>query len=155
MRRDSCARQVARPHARGVEEGAARTTGAVDDGLREQHHVLAVVGFIVPYVIDEPGPAAATTHDPVSVAQGADRDRTDGGIQTGDVPAAGQNGYRAFGHVCSPKSIASRKLLPPASIPNRRSTRVSTSRCRARVIPTYSNRRASWISACRFSVDSR
>src|SRR5229473_3780486 len=101
MRRDSCARQVARPHARGVEEGAARTTGAVDDGLREQHHVLAVVGFIVPYVIDEPGPAAATTHDPVSVAQGADRDRTDGGIQTGDVPAAGQNGYRAFPHVRS------------------------------------------------------
>src|SRR5260370_40934624 len=131
MRRHSCGRQVARPHARGVEEGAARTTGAVDDGLRQQHHVLAVVGFVVPHVIDEPGPAAPTTHDPVSVAQGADRDRTAGWIQTRDGPAAGQNGYRAFGSVCSSKSIASRKLLPPASIPYRRSTRANALGCRA------------------------
>src|SRR5260370_29758819 len=143
MRRHAGARQVAGPHAGGGEGGAARATGAVDDGRREQDYVLAVVGLVVPHVIDEPGPAAATTHDPVSIAQRADRDRTDGWIQTGDVPAAGQNGYRAFGHICSPKSIASRKLLPPASIPNRRSTRVITNRCLARAMQTNSNRRSS------------
>src|SRR2546425_8764184 len=68
-------------------------------------------------------------------------------------------GSRGFPHPaptpCTSRPISSRKPLPPASIPDRRSTRVSTSRSRALVIPTYSSRRASWISACRCSVASR
>src|SRR5205823_875294 len=56
---------------------------------------------------------------------------------------------------CTSKLISSRNVLPPASRPKRRSTRVKTSRSRALVMPTYRRRRASWISASRFSVDSR
>src|SRR5439155_22804050 len=99
MRRQSSARQVARPHARCVEEGAARATRAVDDGFREQLHVLAVVAVRLAQILGEPGPAGSDTDDTVSVADRANRDRSDGRIQTGDVPAAGQNGYRAFLHV--------------------------------------------------------
>src|SRR5207237_10922800 len=89
------------------QERAAGAPGAVDGGVREGLDVLAVVGFRVAHVVDEPAPPAPDTHDLVSVAQRANRDRADGGVQTGNVAAAGQNRDRAFSHgrnvlVCGP-----------------------------------------------------
>src|SRR5204862_543578 len=81
------ARQVAGPHARRMKKGAAGTAGAVDDRFRERLHVFAVVGLGVAHVVHQPPPAAPDAHHLVAVAQRPNRDRPDGGIETGNVSA--------------------------------------------------------------------
>ena len=105
--RHALARQVTRSGARRMKEGAARAPGAIDDGFGEDLDVLAVVGFRVADVVDEPRPTAPDADDAVSLAEGANGDRADRRIETGHIAAAGENGDRAlFGrHVPFPRLL--------------------------------------------------
>ena len=76
----------------------AGAASAVDDRFRERLHVLAVVDVGVAHVVHQPPPAAPDAHHLVAVAQRPNCDRPDGGIETGDVSAAGQNRDRTFSH---------------------------------------------------------
>src|SRR6266513_4752135 len=87
--------------------------------------------------------------------------RTRAAVRARDSISAGQEARRvgfyrdgaAAGCWLTARSpISSRNPLPPVSRPNRRSARVSTSRSRARVIPTYNSRRASSISSVMWFV---
>jgi hypothetical protein len=79
-----------------VKERAAGATSAIDDRFGEKLDVLAVVGFVVRYVIDEAAPPAPDADDPVSITQRADGDCSYCGIETWDVTTTGQNPYRTF-----------------------------------------------------------
>ena len=85
-----------------MEKGAAGPRRRIDDGLVELLHALAVVGPLVAIVIDEARPPTADANDTISLAQGTDGNRADRRIETGDVAAAGQNGYRSLAvrHCC-------------------------------------------------------
>src|SRR5918996_1669674 len=85
------AREMARTRARRVEKGSAGATGAIDDRFGELLHGVGVVRLLVAPIIDEPPPPTPDADDSVSLAQSADGDRTDGGVEAGDVSAAGQN----------------------------------------------------------------
>src|SRR5207247_2673653 len=87
-----------RPHSRRVEERAAGAAGTIDDRLGERENLLAVVSALVPRVVDQAAPAMTNADDLVAVAEGANRDGADGGIETGDIAAAGEDADSAFGH---------------------------------------------------------
>ncbi len=66
-------RQMARPGARGMQEGAAGAPRAVDDLFVENLDVCTVVGLAVGNQLDQSGPAAADADNPIAFAQSADR----------------------------------------------------------------------------------
>ncbi len=62
--------QMAGPRPRAVEEGPARTSGAIDEVLRQLHDAGAVVRVGVGNQVDEPRPAAPDAEDAVALAAG-------------------------------------------------------------------------------------
>src|SRR5258706_4326700 len=74
-----------------MEESAAGAAGAIHFGLCQLLHAFGVVDAFVAVVVDESRPATPKADDAVSFAQRADRDRPDCRIETGDVPASGEN----------------------------------------------------------------
>jgi len=74
-----------------VEEGAASATGTIHFRLRQLLHTFGIVGALLSVVADESGQASTEADDAVAFAQCADRDRSDRGIETGNVAAAGEN----------------------------------------------------------------
>src|SRR5205807_4681355 len=61
-------------------------------------NLLAVVGAFVARVVDQSAPTVTDADDLIAVAQRANRDGADGGIETGDVAAAGEDADCAFIH---------------------------------------------------------
>ena len=53
--------------------------------------MLTVVGLLIAHDADRAKPATAETDDLIAFAQTANGDRTDRGIQTRHIPAAGEN----------------------------------------------------------------
>src|SRR5213593_2102914 len=82
---------MARSRPRGVEESAAGAAGAIYFGFRQFLHAFGVVGARLAVVVDESRPTPPNAHDAVVFAQRADGDRPDRRIETGDVPAPGEN----------------------------------------------------------------
>src|SRR5207249_640932 len=89
---------MTRPHARGVEERAAGAAGAIHGRFGERENLLAVVRALFPRVVDQAAPTVTNADHFVAVAEGTNRDGADGGIETGDVAAAGEDANRTFGH---------------------------------------------------------
>src|SRR3954469_15179646 len=83
-------------HTRGVQKRSACATGAIDNCLGQNLNVLGIVGFFVRDIVDEPTPTTPNSNDSMSVAQSANGDRSNCGIQSGHVATARQNTYRAF-----------------------------------------------------------
>src|SRR5207244_10332512 len=115
VRRQTLARQVTGPRARRMEKGAAGAPGAIHDCFRELLNLLVVVRALLARVVHEPSPAAPDTDHTVSLAQRADRDRTNGGIETGDVAATREdgNGSLAGRHNLAMPNLAARARTLP------------------------------------------
>src|SRR6266852_1670248 len=74
-----------------VQESASGASSSIDNRLGKVQKVVTVIEIFVPYHFDQPGPAVANADDAVTFAQGAERDRPDGGVQTGDITASGED----------------------------------------------------------------
>src|SRR6267143_2109659 len=94
--------------ARGMEKGAAGAAGAIDDFLVQQNKVVRIVVILFADHVHEPGPAVANADDLITLAQGAECDATNRGVQTGNVAASGENANDTFSgvDVCHDSGIA-------------------------------------------------
>src|SRR5690242_497140 len=88
---------MARPRARGMEEGAAGAAGAIDDRLGELLHAFRVVGALLSTVIDEPCPSASDSDDAIAFTQCSDGDCPDGRVEPRNVSASGEDGNGFLG----------------------------------------------------------
>jgi hypothetical protein len=79
-----------------VQEGAAGAPGAVHHVLSQHLKILFVVVIFFAHDLDGALPAAADTDHLIALAQRADGDRANGGIQAGHVAASGQDADGAF-----------------------------------------------------------
>src|SRR6266851_9415233 len=74
-----------------MEEGATGAAGAVDDFFVEEKEVVGVVEILLASHVDEPGPAVANADNLIAFAQCAESDAADGGIETGNIAASGED----------------------------------------------------------------
>src|SRR2546426_8352248 len=74
------------------------SAGAVHDRFGERQSLFAVVRAFFAGIVDQTAPAVANADDLIAVAQCANRDGTDGGIETGNVAAPGEDADGAFAH---------------------------------------------------------
>src|SRR5436190_12861559 len=79
-----------------MQKRAAGACCAIDDLLRQDLKVLAVVGVFIAQDADRAQPAMADTNDFIAFAQGANGDSADRGIEPRHIPAAGENTDHAF-----------------------------------------------------------
>src|SRR6266516_4708064 len=79
-----------------MQKRAAGACCTIDDLLRQDLTVLAVVGVFITHDADRAQPAMADTNDLIAFAQGANGDRADCGIEPRHIPAAGENTDHAF-----------------------------------------------------------
>src|SRR5207253_10354386 len=68
----------------------------IDDRVRQELKVLAVVGVLITQDANRPQPAMTDTNDLTAFAQGANGDHADRGIEPRHIPAAGENTDQAF-----------------------------------------------------------
>jgi len=94
--------------AGGMEKGATGTAGAVDDFLVEEKEIVGVVEILLTDHIHEAGPAVANADDLVALADGAERDAANGGVETGNVTPSSQDTDNAFfsAAVCHESKVA-------------------------------------------------
>src|SRR6267142_6372224 len=85
--------------ARGMEKRAARAAGAIDDFFVQQNKVVGIVVILFADQVHEPGPAVANADDLISLAQSAERDATNRGVQTRYVAATGEDANDTFSGV--------------------------------------------------------
>jgi hypothetical protein len=85
-----------------VQECSSCTSCAIDDGFGENLDVLTVIGVGFAGIVDEAAPAAPDADDPISVAERADCNGSNGRIQTRDIAAAGQNSNGSLFQLISP-----------------------------------------------------
>ena len=88
MLRNIVASDPARVGARAMEEGSTGPSHAIDDLLRQQLEVLAVVVLLVAHDIDQATPAAAQADDVVALAEGAEGHGANCRVQPRDVSTA-------------------------------------------------------------------
>ena len=79
-----------------MQKSAAGACCTIDDLLRQDLKVLAVVGVFITQDADRAQPAMADTNHLVAFAQGANGDRADRGIEPRHISAAGENTDHAF-----------------------------------------------------------
>src|SRR6266498_3914055 len=79
-----------------MQKRAAGACCTIDDLLRQDLKVLAVVGVFITQDAGRAQPAMADTNDLIAFAQGANGDRADCGIEPRRIPAAGENTDQAF-----------------------------------------------------------
>lgn len=96
MTRHSAEGQVARACSRRMKEGSTRSAGAIHYRFGQILNAFGIIRAVAAIVIDQPGPAASNTDYTITLAQCTDGNRSDCGIETGDVAAAGENCNRAF-----------------------------------------------------------
>src|SRR5713101_8553678 len=88
-------------HAAGIgagrmEKGAAGAAGAIDDLFVEKVEVVGVVVILLADHVHEEGPAMSNANDLIAFADGAKCYAADGGIETGNVAASGEDADDAF-----------------------------------------------------------
>src|SRR5438093_11376023 len=79
-----------------MQKRAAGACCTIDDLLRQDLKMLAVVGVFITQDAHRAQPAMANTNDLTAFAQGANGDRADRGIEPRHIPAAGQNTDQPF-----------------------------------------------------------
>src|SRR6267143_2157684 len=82
---------AARVGTRGVQESTAGATGAIDDVFGEQLEILRVVVGFVAHHFNQTAPSVAEADDLIALAERAERDAANRGIEAGDVAASGEN----------------------------------------------------------------
>src|SRR5437016_13446378 len=96
MRGDGRLGHAARIGAGRMQKSAAGATRAVDDLFVEKEEIVGVVVVLLADHIHETGPAMANADDLIALAQGAQSDAADGGVETRNVAAAGEDADDAF-----------------------------------------------------------
>src|SRR5712692_9302416 len=91
MRGDAGFADAARIGAGRMEKGAAGAAGAIDDLFVEKEEIVGIVVILFANHVDEAGPAVANADDLVTFADGAESDATNGGVETGNVAASGED----------------------------------------------------------------
>src|ERR1700745_3400321 len=79
-----------------MQKRAAGARCTIDDLFRQDLKVLAVVGVFITHDADRAQPAMADNNDLIALAEGANGDRADCGIEPRHIPAAGENTDQAF-----------------------------------------------------------
>src|SRR5438876_10043931 len=79
-----------------MQKRAAGACCTIDDLLRQDLKVLAVVGVFITQDADRAQQAMADTNDLIAFAQGTNGDRADRGIEPRHIPAPGENTDQAF-----------------------------------------------------------
>src|SRR5580700_627512 len=82
--------------ARGMEKSAAGACGALYDFLGENQKIVGIVVVLFPDHVDETGPTVAEANNLIAFMKRTNGNAANCGIQTGDVPAAGENANDAF-----------------------------------------------------------
>src|SRR5258705_794376 len=77
--------------ARRMEEGAARASSAIDDFFGEDLKIFRIVVGLVAHHFDQSAPSVAEADHLVTFAKRAESDAADGGVESGNVAAAGEN----------------------------------------------------------------
>ena len=117
---------AARIGARGMQECATGSPGAIDDLLGQLLKVLAVVGRGVPDNVDQAAPSSTEADHPIALVQSPEGHRADCGIQSGNITAAGENSqwfpfslssipspHELFVMHVQPRIIRTEQLRPP------------------------------------------
>src|SRR5216683_192835 len=74
-----------------MEKGATGAASAIDDFLVKEEEVVGVVEILFADHINEASPAVANADDLIAFAQCAESDAADGGIETGNIAASGED----------------------------------------------------------------
>src|SRR6266446_6353956 len=74
-----------------MEKGATGAAGAVDDFFVEEKEVVGVVEILLANHVDKAGPAVANADNLIAFAQSAECDAADGGIETRNIAASGED----------------------------------------------------------------
>src|SRR6266851_1837399 len=96
MRGDAGLGDAAGIGARRMEKSAAGAAGTINGLIVEEEEIVGIVVILLADNIHESGPAVANADDLMAFAQCAKRDATDGGIETGNVAASGEDADDAF-----------------------------------------------------------
>src|SRR5260370_9406742 len=96
MRGDAGLADAAGIGARRMEKGAAGAAGAIDGFFVEEEEIVGIVVILLADHIHEAGPAVANADDLITFAQSAKSDPADGGVETGNVAAPGEDAYDAL-----------------------------------------------------------
>jgi hypothetical protein len=82
--------------ARRMQKSASGASGTIDDFLRERQEIVAIIVALVANHFDQPGPSVANADDGVTFAQRTESDGADGGVQSGNISAPGEDADDAF-----------------------------------------------------------
>src|SRR5439155_10978249 len=96
MRRDIGFGNAAGIGAGRMEKSAAGAARAIDDLFVEKEEIVGVVMVLLADHIYESGPPVANADDLITFAQGTQSDAADGGVETGNVAASGEDADDAF-----------------------------------------------------------
>src|SRR5216683_1996722 len=96
MSRDAGLADTAGIGAGRMEKGTAGAAGAIDDFFVEKRKIIGVVVILLADHIHEASPAVANADDLVAFADGAKSDATNGGVETGNVAASGEDADDTF-----------------------------------------------------------
>src|SRR5260370_1961552 len=96
MRGDAGLGDAAGIGAGRMEESAAGAAGAIDGLFVQEKEIVGIVVILLADHIHEAGPAVANADDLIAFANGAKGDAADGGSQTGNVTASGEDTDHAF-----------------------------------------------------------
>ena len=77
--------------ARGMQEGASRTPGFVDNFLGQNLEIIAIISILIPDDFRHPGPTASQADHLVALADRTNRNGADGWIQSRDISATSQD----------------------------------------------------------------
>src|SRR6266487_1528584 len=91
MRGNAGPADAARIGSRRMEKGAAGAAGAIDDFFVEREEIVGVIVVLFADHIDEAGPAMANADDLIAFANGTKSDAADGGIETRNIAASGED----------------------------------------------------------------
>src|SRR6267143_6861162 len=74
-----------------MEKSAAGAACAIDDLFIEEKKVVRVVVILLAHHVDQAGPAMANADDLIAFADGAKSDAANGGVETGNIAASGED----------------------------------------------------------------
>src|SRR6266478_6346506 len=96
MRGDAGLGDAAGIGAGGMQKSPAGASGTINGLIVEEEEIVGIVVILLTDNIHESGPAVANADDLMAFAQCAKRDATDGGVETGNVAASGEDADHAF-----------------------------------------------------------
>src|SRR5215510_15805031 len=79
-----------------MEERPTSAASLIDDLLRQDLKIVAVIRVLLSNHIDQPGPTAPDADHLISLTQCAKGDRANGGVQPRDITASRQNTNDTF-----------------------------------------------------------